>query len=39
MAHVGALSGLAMVANCLTAERSDATTVSLSRQRWAGSLI
>jgi electron transfer flavoprotein alpha subunit len=39
MAHVGALTGLAMVANCLTASRSDETTVRLSRQRWAGSLI
>ena len=28
-----------MVANCLTASRSDETTVRLSRQRWAGSLI
>lgn len=39
MAHVGALTGLAMVANCLTASRSGPTTVRLSRQRWAGSLI
>ena len=39
MAHAGALSGQAMVANCLTAARSSETTVALSRQRWAGSLI
>jgi electron transfer flavoprotein alpha subunit len=28
-----------MVANCLRASRPDASTVALSRQRWAGSLI
>ncbi len=39
MAHVGALTGLAMVANCLDASRVDEATVRLSRQRWAGSLI
>ncbi len=39
MAHLGALTGLAMVANCLSASRSSETTVRLSRQRWAGSLI
>ena len=39
MAHVGALTGLAVAANCLRATRSDDMTVSLSRQRWAGSLI
>jgi electron transfer flavoprotein alpha subunit len=39
MAHLGALTGLPMVANCLSASRSDETTVRLTRQRWAGSLI
>ena len=39
MAHVGALAGLAMVANCFSATRVDEGTVRLSRQRWAGSLI
>ena len=39
MAHAGALTGLPMVANCFSAERSSETTVRLSRQRWAGSLI
>jgi len=39
MAHVGALSGLPMVANCLSASRPTETAVRLSRQRWAGSLI
>jgi electron transfer flavoprotein alpha subunit len=39
MAHAGALTGLAMVANCLGASRSSETTLHLSRQRWGGSLI
>ena len=38
MAHVGALTGLAMVANCLSATRTG-SSISLSRQRWGGSLI
>jgi electron transfer flavoprotein alpha subunit len=39
MAHAGALADLPMVANCLSATRVDESTVALSRQRWAGSLI
>ncbi len=39
MAHVGAFTGLPMVANCYRASREGETTVRLSRQRWAGSLI
>ena len=39
MAHAGALTGLAMVANCLRASKSGETNVHLSRQRWGGSLI
>jgi electron transfer flavoprotein alpha subunit len=33
------MTGLPMVANCLVASRSGGSTVELSRQRWAGSLI
>jgi len=39
MAHVGAMTGLAMVANCLSASRSEEAAIRLSRQRWGGSLI
>ncbi len=39
MAHAGALTGLPMVANCFSATRLDSDVVSLSRQRWAGSLL
>jgi electron transfer flavoprotein alpha subunit len=39
LAHLGALSGLPMVANCFSAQRVDEDRVRLSRQRWAGSLI
>ena len=39
LAHLGALGELPMVANCLSASRSSPTTISVSRQRWAGSLI
>ena len=39
IAHAGALGGLAMVANCLSASRLDESTLDISRQRWAGSLI
>jgi electron transfer flavoprotein alpha subunit len=39
LAHAGAITGLAMVANCFTASRVDEQSVRLSRQRWAGSLI
>jgi electron transfer flavoprotein alpha subunit len=38
MAHLGALTGLPMVANCFEAS-PDGTALRLSRQRWAGSLI
>ncbi len=38
-AHLGATSGRAMAANCLTARWSDAGSIHVSRQRWAGSLI
>jgi electron transfer flavoprotein alpha subunit len=39
MAYLGATTGRPMVANCLRASWLGATTVGLSRQRWAGSLI
>lgn len=39
MAFVGSFSALPMVANCLGATWSADSTVRLSRQRWAGSLI
>ncbi len=39
LAHAGALSGLAMVANCFSATSDAPGVFSLSRQRWAGSLI
>ncbi len=39
MAHVGAITGLSMVANCITASWLDSRSLQLTRQRWAGSLI
>jgi electron transfer flavoprotein alpha subunit len=39
MAHAGALSDLPMVANCFSAARLESGDVTLSRQRWAGSLL
>jgi electron transfer flavoprotein alpha subunit len=39
MAHVGARTGLAMAANCLSASWLDARSLELSRQRWGGSLV
>ncbi len=39
MASVGAATGLAMAANCLSASWLDTGAIGLSRQRWGGSLI
>ncbi|HEY5267046.1 MAG TPA: electron transfer flavoprotein subunit alpha/FixB family protein [Acidimicrobiales bacterium] len=39
LANLGATMGIPMVANCLSASWIDATSIRLSRQRWAGSLI
>jgi electron transfer flavoprotein alpha subunit len=39
MASIGAATGRPTVANCLSASWEAATTLGLSRQRWAGSLI
>ena len=39
MAHVGAITGLPVVANCVSAGPAGAGTLRLVRQRWAGSLL
>jgi electron transfer flavoprotein alpha subunit len=38
LAHLGAITGLPMAANCLTAARGEGGQWRLTRQRWAGSL-
>jgi electron transfer flavoprotein alpha subunit len=38
LAHLGAITGLPMAANCLTAARGDGGQWRLTRQRWGGSL-
>src|SRR5580658_4628390 len=39
MAHLGAITGLPMVANCVTAARNAEGATELVRHRWAGSLL
>jgi electron transfer flavoprotein alpha subunit len=39
MAHLGAITGLPMVANCASAEATADGTLRLVRHRWAGSLL
>jgi electron transfer flavoprotein alpha subunit len=39
MAHLGAITGLPMAANCVSATRSAAGELQIVRQRWAGSLL
>jgi electron transfer flavoprotein alpha subunit len=39
MAHLGAITGLPMVANCVSAARSGEGALDLVRNRWAGSLL
>jgi len=39
MAHLGAITGLPMAANCASAEASADGTLRLVRHRWAGSLL
>src|ERR1700733_9228899 len=39
MAHLGAITGLPMVANCVTAARNAEGALDLVRHRWAGSLL
>jgi electron transfer flavoprotein alpha subunit len=38
LAHLGAITGLPVAANCLTAARGEGGQWQLTRQRWAGSL-
>jgi electron transfer flavoprotein alpha subunit len=39
MAHLGAITGLPMAANCVAASRADAGALGIVRQRWAGLLL
>lgn len=39
LAHVGAITGLPMAANCASAEANADGTLRLVRHRWAGSLL
>jgi electron transfer flavoprotein alpha subunit len=39
MAHVGAITGLPVAANCIAAEHSDGGLVTLIRHRWGGLLL
>ena len=39
LAHLGAITGLPMAANCVSAARTAPGEVTLVRQRWAGSLL
>jgi electron transfer flavoprotein alpha subunit len=39
MAHLGAITGLPMAANCVVASPSDAGVLNIVRQRWAGLLL
>jgi electron transfer flavoprotein alpha subunit len=39
MAHLGAITGLPMAANCVSARRTGEGAFDLVRQRWAGSLL
>ena len=39
LAHLGAITGLPMAANCVTAARAGDGQWQLTRQRWAGSLL
>jgi electron transfer flavoprotein alpha subunit len=39
MAHLGAITGVPMAANCVSAARTADGTFELVRQRWAGSLL
>jgi electron transfer flavoprotein alpha subunit len=39
MAHLGALAGVPMAANCVSAERTGDAAYSIVRQRWAGLLL
>jgi electron transfer flavoprotein alpha subunit len=39
MAHLGALAGVPMAANCISAERTGEGAYAIVRQRWAGLLL
>jgi len=39
LAHLGAITGLPMAANCVAASRAAGGTVEIVRQRWAGLLL
>jgi electron transfer flavoprotein alpha subunit len=39
MAHLGAITGLPMAANCVAASPTDAGALGIVRQRWAGLLL
>jgi electron transfer flavoprotein alpha subunit len=39
MAHLGAITGLPMAANCVSAQPGEGGTLRLVRHRWAGSLL
>ena len=39
LAHLAAISGLPMAANCVAASHPDADTLDIVRQRWAGLLL
>jgi electron transfer flavoprotein alpha subunit len=39
LAHLGAMTGLPVAANCVAAELTGAGTWQLTRQRWAGSVL
>src|SRR5215470_7648256 len=39
LAHLGAITGLPMAANCISATRTSPDECTLVRQRWAGSLL
>jgi electron transfer flavoprotein alpha subunit len=39
MAHLGAITGLPMAANCVAASPADAGALGIVRQRWAGLLL
>jgi electron transfer flavoprotein alpha subunit len=39
LAHLGAITGLPMAANCVAVSASGATAIDLVRQRWAGLLL
>ena len=39
MAHLGAITGQSLAANCVSAQPADGSTYRIARQRWAGLLL